>query len=195
MSGQIAILLGEPPWGPYPALTCHAQAWLNMRVLHRCMKSMIGESMDLPTQALALGYLSLSWGFGTILGTLCQQHTLLSCCTCQHTNPPLQPLPKSACLPTNCNTAWAVNTRLALVLHDRITAMCRLCSSLAVVDTAAQQHTIVYSAHGLCPQSLEGNRKGIHGGVWFISSSAEISIQVAGHHSCAWAEHVTQGVQ
>ena len=29
---------------------------------------MIGESMDLPTQALALGYLSLSWGFGTILG-------------------------------------------------------------------------------------------------------------------------------
>jgi len=24
--------------------------------------------MDLPTQALALGYLSLSWGFGTILG-------------------------------------------------------------------------------------------------------------------------------
>ncbi|KAL0030922.1 hypothetical protein WJX79_001406 [Trebouxia sp. C0005] len=33
-----------------------------------CLKSMIGESMDLPTQALALGYLSLSWGFGTILG-------------------------------------------------------------------------------------------------------------------------------
>ena len=29
---------------------------------------MIGESMDLSTQALALGYLSLSWGFGTILG-------------------------------------------------------------------------------------------------------------------------------
>ena len=29
---------------------------------------MIGESMDLPTQALALGYLSLAWGLGTILG-------------------------------------------------------------------------------------------------------------------------------
>lgn len=47
-----------------------------MRIVHvstcafscRCLKSMIGESMDLPTQALALGYLSLSWGFGTILG-------------------------------------------------------------------------------------------------------------------------------
>lgn len=26
--------------------------------------------MDLPTQALALGYLSLAWGFGTILGEL-----------------------------------------------------------------------------------------------------------------------------
>ena len=36
----------------------------------RCLKSMIGESMDLPTQALALGYLSLSWGFGTILGMI-----------------------------------------------------------------------------------------------------------------------------
>lgn len=50
---------------------------------------MIGESMDLPTQALALGYLSLSWGFGTILGMLChkipcfavRQHTLMCCAT------------------------------------------------------------------------------------------------------------------
>lgn len=31
---------------------------------------MIGESMDLPTQAHAMGYLSLAWGLGTILGTL-----------------------------------------------------------------------------------------------------------------------------
>ncbi|DBA69909.1 TPA: hypothetical protein ACH3X2_012406 [Trebouxia sp. C0005] len=29
--------------------------------------------MDLPTQALALGYLSLSWGFGTILGDLSEE--------------------------------------------------------------------------------------------------------------------------
>ncbi len=29
---------------------------------------MIGESMDLGTQAKALGYLSLAWGMGTILG-------------------------------------------------------------------------------------------------------------------------------
>ena len=41
---------------------------------------MIGESMDLSTQALALGYLSLSWGFGTILG---QQPLLGSCCLTQ----------------------------------------------------------------------------------------------------------------
>ena len=41
---------------------------------------MIGESMDLSTQALALGYLSLSWGFGTILG---QQSLLGSCCLAQ----------------------------------------------------------------------------------------------------------------
>lgn len=34
---------------------------------------MIGESMDVPTQALALGYLSLAWGFGTILGELLHQ--------------------------------------------------------------------------------------------------------------------------
>ncbi|DBB02074.1 TPA: hypothetical protein ACH3X1_000646 [Trebouxia sp. C0004] len=35
-----------------------------------CVKSMIGESMDLGTQAKALGYLSLAWGLGTILGPL-----------------------------------------------------------------------------------------------------------------------------
>ena len=29
---------------------------------------MIGESMDLQAQAQAMGYLSLAWGLGTILG-------------------------------------------------------------------------------------------------------------------------------
>lgn len=36
--------------------------------------------MDLPTQALALGYLSLSWGFGTILGDLSEESSVMSCC-------------------------------------------------------------------------------------------------------------------
>ena len=52
----------------------HASTKLPSGCLCRCLKSMIGESMDLPTQALALGYLSLSWGFGTILGIFCD-HT------------------------------------------------------------------------------------------------------------------------
>ena len=35
--------------------------------------------MDLPTQALALGYLSLSWGFGTILGECLPKMTVVAC--------------------------------------------------------------------------------------------------------------------
>lgn len=36
--------------------------------MSRCLKAMIGESMDMQAQAQAMGYLSLAWGLGTILG-------------------------------------------------------------------------------------------------------------------------------
>ncbi len=44
---------------------------------------MIGESMDLPTQAKALGYLSLAWGLGTILGelTFCKELPAMIICS------------------------------------------------------------------------------------------------------------------
>ena len=34
----------------------------------RAVKSMIGETYDSKAQARALGYLSLSWGTGTVVG-------------------------------------------------------------------------------------------------------------------------------
>lgn len=71
--------------------TCAACALQDL-CLCSCLKSMIGESMDLPTQALALGYLSLSWGFGTILGEhklqLAVDEFLHHCVASQYIIPP-----------------------------------------------------------------------------------------------------------
>lgn len=79
---------------------CYSSSWC----LCSCLKSMIGESMDLPTQALALGYLSLSWGFGTILGKRFPPF-LPPCATCFATQLLLivQLMPVSICIrPTDC---------------------------------------------------------------------------------------------
>lgn len=141
-----AELLASGKFGHMPAIT--SQLLLFSQKLHdtdcascalqdlclcSCLKSMIGESMDLPTQALALGYLSLSWGFGTILGQhdpliavlrpITTYHHDLPCLSCLH--------PTKYSTQSNCSAMPQGHLCIPLILSGFVPCLLRcVCSIL-----------------------------------------------------------------